>query len=59
MTDRSLLTANNLALPPATELAQALAPHGMRSDVLVPEEFCAAYAALWRTHHGLRETSRA
>ncbi len=59
MTDRSLLTANNLALPPVTELAQALAPLGMRPDILDSEEFCAAYAALWRTHYGLRETSRA
>ncbi len=51
MTDRSLLMANNLALPPVTRLAYALIPCGMRPDVLDPEEFCDAYVALWHTRH--------
>lgn len=57
MTDLSLLTANNLALPPVTRLAQALVPRGMRPGVLNPEEFCDAYAALWRARHLLPGTS--
>ncbi len=59
MTDLALLTANNLALPPITRLAQALAPCGMRPDVLNLEEFCDAYAALWRARHLLPGMSRA
>ncbi len=57
MTDLSFLTGNSLALPPVTELAQALAPHGMRPDVLDPQEFCDAYAALWHARHPRRVMS--
>ena len=48
LTDAALLAQAGLAPPAVTRLARALAPFGVRGDVLTTEEFCDGYAAAYR-----------